>query len=708
MEKLSQLMQEHFIKNMCSTGKLYVADITGRDVWHEYLNSFENPGVWRNPQSNVYNCNHCSNFIRRYGNIVALNQNLELVTIFDVEIEGEYAHALKTLSTLIKSKAIANFFVETINELNELPYEKISRTAKSFQLGVAKNHKQYTKEEVEKFGRVTEDKVYTFHHFNLNIPKEFISFSGNSSDSIKATARDNVKVFERALVEIPLDTLELVRDLITQGSLLNGEAQLSKVSLFIQFKTEYEKVEPSKRSNWCWKYVPEALAKFKNELIGKLCSDLAEGMELNKACQEWNKLVDPVNYMKTTAPITKRQIQEAEKFVTENDYTASFNRRNATIDDMKASEIKHMKSDGGEAKPVGSIFDGVKPSTSTRHKKSEFDGIEEVSIDKFMADILPKCTSIEAFLKNNHETNMVTMTTAENDESKPIFKWDNNYSWTYNGNLAGKSMIKEEVKSKGGLVDGILRFSISWNESGSDNSDLDAWCLQPDRQKIGFSESFRKDRGNYRSSCGGQLDVDIMNPSGRLAVENIAFESLSKMNDGVYKFWVNPYSGSGSQGFKAEIEFNGEIYTYEYNRSVAANVVVAEVTLKNGVFSIEHKLPSAESNKEIYGLETNTFHPVNLVCLSPNHWGTNEAGNKHYFFMLKDAKNPVSIRSFHNENLSNALAEHRKVMEVLANTKMLAPTTGKELTGLGFNATVRDEIILKLGGTFKRVIKVKF
>jgi hypothetical protein len=171
-------------------------------------------------------------------------------------------------------------------------------------------------------------------------------------------------------------------------------------------------------------------------LIGVLCTELAEGKELNDACQAWNKRVDPANYMKAVAPITKKQIEEAKKFVEENGYEESFKRRFATIDDIKASEILHVNVGKGEIKPV-SIFDSVK-STSTRHKRSEFDGIDEVSIEKFMQDILPECTSMEAYLSNKHEGNLVSLTTANIKESKPIFKWTNNYSWTFNGNLAGK------------------------------------------------------------------------------------------------------------------------------------------------------------------------------------------------------------------------------------------------------------------------------
>ena len=412
--------------------------------------------------------------------------------------------------------------------------------------------------------------------------------------------------------------------------------------------------------------------------------------------------------MKATAPITRKQIDEAKKFVEENGYIESFDRRFATIDDIKVSEILHANAGKGDIKNV-SIFDNVK-STSSRHKRNEFEGIEEISIEKFMKDILPSCESIEVFLSNNHSGNMVSLTTANVPNSKPIFKWNNNYSWTFNGDLAGKSEIKQAVKDAGGNIEGILNFRLAWNDNKlDDNSDLDAWATEPNGSKIGYSTPYRKDRGgNSRSMMSGQLDVDNTSPSGKLAVENITWTDSSKMKDGVYKLWVNQFSARNSKGFKAEIEFDGETYCYEYNKPVSGNVNIAEVTLKNGVFSIKHIIPeSAVTSKEIYGLESNQFHKVNLICLSPNHWEGNNVGNKHYLFMLDKCKSPVSIRSFHNENLIPELLEHRKVMEVLGSTNSIE-STDKQLSGLGFNSTVKDELIIKASGTFKRMLKINF
>jgi hypothetical protein len=703
MTEFNKVIQAQFNK-MCTIGKLFRSSLTGQQIWDLYLSGFtkEQDPIFRDPNSSVHNCNFCKNFIRRYGNIISIDIDYNIITIFDVEAPEEFINVSEVLSKALKSVSISEVFFETFNELNSLPYESCTKTNMQFELGIAKNVKRYTKEEAELYGVVKPNEIRTFNHFHLSLPRLFVDLTGKSIEAIMADYRDAKNVFERAMQEISLDTLNLVKDLINQDSLLDGQTHLYKIEQFIPLKQQYDSTSSNKRSNWCWvNSYKLPFAKFKNELIGVLCTELAEGKELNEACQAWNKRVDPANYMKAKAPITKKQIEEARAFVEENGYTESFDRRFATIDDIKASEIKHINIGDGTIKSV-SIFNNVK-STSTRHKRSEFDNIEEVSIEKFMQDILPTCTSVEAYLSNKQDGNLVSLTTANNKESKPIFKWNNNYSWTFNGNLAGKSMIKDAVKTAGGKVDGVLRFSIMWSGDNIDNSDLDAHCIEPNRNEIYYSNK-------YSSRTKGNLDIDIIQPFQQMpkgAVENITYPSLQTMINGTYKFFIRQFNARNSKGFKAEIEFNGELYSYEYNQSVYGDIQIAEVTLNNGEFSIKHLLPESFSSKEFYGLQTNEFHKVNLVCLSPNHWNSNNIGNKHYFFMLEGCKCPTSIRGFHNENLLPELAVHRKVLEVLGTTNMINPVD-KQLSGLGFNATVRDELIVKLSGSFKRIIKIKF
>lgn len=699
MKTVRKQMQQQFDK-MVQTGKLFKSEVSGEELWEIYLNSFtpENDPVFRDPESSAHNCKLCNNFIRRYGNIVALDHNYNIMTMFDdfSNASDEYYNSLMQMSNRIKSSKIINVFVETFEELNSLPYEKINRNMLNFKLGMFTNYKQYTADEAKKFGVVNPEEIRTFEHFGLVIPSGLISMSNSSQGHITGIKRDNKNVFQRTLTEIPIDTLELVRDLIKQGSLLNGEAQLEKLEVTIKFKREFDNLSSEIKDNWCWLNSDNIYAKFGNELIGVLCRDLAEGVELNKACRDWNRRVDPANYMKAVAPITKTQIAQAQKFVEENGYEESFIRRVATIDDIKVSDILHINSD--TIIPKVSIFDNIK-SKSTRHKKSQFENIEEISIDKFMKDVLPTCTSVEAFLENRMKGNFVTMTTSKNKNSKPIFKWDNNYSWTYNGNLAGKSQIKEEVKKVGGVVDSYLRFSLMWNENGNSIVDLDAHCIEPDRNLIYYGNK----RGRY-----GVLDIDMIRPS-KVGIENIYFHE-SDLKLGTYEFKVHNYDGGKFDVFKCEIAIGDDVYSYSYDYPLDDKQTIAKVTLnKDLTYSIEHFISLSNENSissEIYSLNTNEFHKVNLLCLSPNFWGSN-VGHKHYFFMLDGCKTSKELRSFHNENLKAELLEHRKVLDVLGETTKVKPESN-QLSGLGFNATVRDELIVRCKGSFNRMLKIKF
>ena len=99
--------------------------------------------------------------------------------------------------------------------------------------------------------------------------------------------------------------------------------------------------------------------RFRNSVIGTLFIELSEGKDIEEAIKAYNYKVDPVNYMKASAPISQRQINEAFKFAQENGYESAFNRRFATLADIEAADIMHMS--GESSTKVVSIFDKVEP-----------------------------------------------------------------------------------------------------------------------------------------------------------------------------------------------------------------------------------------------------------------------------------------------------------------------------------------------------------
>ena len=84
MENFNKQIQAQ-LAVLTATGILFRSSISGQHVWDIYLRAFKDgqDPVFRDPASTTHMCNHCENFIRRYGNIVAIDDNLNIITMFD-------------------------------------------------------------------------------------------------------------------------------------------------------------------------------------------------------------------------------------------------------------------------------------------------------------------------------------------------------------------------------------------------------------------------------------------------------------------------------------------------------------------------------------------------------------------------------------------------------------------------------------------------
>ncbi len=155
-----------------------------------------------------------------------------------------------------------------------------------------------------------------------------------------------------------------------------------------------------------------------------------------------------------------------------------------------------------------------------------------------------------------------------------------------NTNIYAASAVKENVQAAGGKVDGILRFSIQWNDIEKDRNDLDAHCIEPTGEEIYF-----KHKKSVVTS--GYLDTDTMCPSIRVGIENITYPQTDHMVKGNYEFFVNCYwYRKGKSGFRAEIECGNHIYQYNYTNEIIENenVKVASVYFDGYSFHIKHYL----------------------------------------------------------------------------------------------------------------------
>lgn len=679
--EFKKLFQQNFADMVKDADTLFEVEIDKDEFWNLYLDSFPagTNEIYR--ERREHDCSCCRHFIKAIGNAVIIKNN-KIRTMWEFATgDTTWQPVINALDAYLKTKAVTNMYVSKFNSV-----------------GTNRNHET-----------LDDGKVTTWDHFYLELPQKFVDRSSRSIGDIQGSFRDTRNVFKRSLDEISEEAVLTVLELISSNTLYKGAEWKGALDKFLEYKRIYANLSESEKSNFTWENAKQAgiaVGRIRNHSIGTLLIDISEGVDLDTAVKKYEVIVAPANYKRPKAIFTKKMLEEAQKTITELGYMESLPRRFATLDDINVNNILFSNRDA--AKRISGamdVFGEMMAEVSTNPKK--FSKVEEISIEKFISDVLPTAKSIEAYLENRHAPNMVSLIAPKNADAQPMFKWNNGFSWAYSGNITDSDM-KERVKSAGGKVDGDLRFSIQWNEDGTDNCDVDAHCIEASGYHIYYASTARKPG---LSPTKGQLDVDITCPGSRIAVENITWANRKTMRPGTYKFYVHQFSGSAKKGFRAEIEFDGTVYAFDYNKTMhrGQDVYVAEVTLDaNGNFSIKEQLPSSASSKDVWNLKTNNFVPVTVMMYSPNYWDEQQGiGHKHYMFMLKDCVNTENPNGFYNEFLKNELTQHKRVFEALGG-KMAVESVEDQLSGLGFSSTKRNDLVVKVKGQTERIMRIKF
>lgn len=656
-------------KEMSSLTLLSV-DIDKDVLWQTYLASFPEGS---NPLYRVrtkHDCSCCRQFIKAVGDVVAIKDG-KVVTIWDVakpdKINPAYAIVAQAMADLVRSRPIKGYF---------LHYEKTAGTDRNFEA-------------------LGDGSSKPWDHFFVNIPTQYVVPEANIA-GISATKRTSVETFQRALTTISVEACQTVLELIAQNSLYRGAEHKFAVETFL--------TELAASPSSIWERAPKlpgSVTGIRNTSIGVLLVDLSEGMELEQAVKKFEAMVAPTNYKRPTALVTPGMVAKAKEQLKDLGLLSALDRRYAVLSDITVNDV--LFADRNARSAMGAdVFDQLATSSAKLDLK-RFDKVEEVHIDKFLADILPKAQSVEVLVENRHTGNFVSLIAPKDPTAGRLFKWDNGFSWSYAGGVT--DAIKERVKAAGGSVTGDLCCRLVWDNT----DDLDLWMIEPGNNRVGYSTCLR-----HPSRNGGVLDLDANGRDGMREdpAENIVYKKLSAMAEGLYTLKVNQFNqrNPDSKGFTAQVEFGGQTFTFIYEKPLKSDEWVEVATLKysrEDRLEIVKSLPTTTTGREVWGVKTQTFCPVNVITLSPNFWGEQASGNRHYFFMLDGCANPGEARGFYNEFLRSELDQHRKVFEMVGAKMPTAPAT-EQLSGLGFSSTVRNHVIARVKGSFNRDLKITF
>jgi hypothetical protein len=665
----------------------FVVDVDGDVLYQEYLAAFPegtNPLFKKNTE---HDCSCCKQFIRRAGAVVAIRDGALHTVWGDAasKAPAPYNVVAARLRDMVKASSIRDLF-------------RVGQTEASFGAAQTRSLDAET------------NKALTWNHFHTGeIPR---NYRIASPDQVRGDYRTTVQVFERGLLELAPDAVATVLDLVTANSLYRGEEHKPALVQFQKVQREYlAKKEGRARNLFVWANAGNPAARFRNTVIGTLVQDLSEGKDVEHAVKSFETKVAPTNYKRTTALITPGMVKKAMQTIEELGLESALERRFAVISDISVNDVKWV--DGAVKSSMkgglGEVL--MKHAVAAGKSAAKDEGrAEDISLDDFMTRILPEATGLELLFKNELVGNLMSLTAPVHPEPKQLFKWANDFAWSYGGNVADS--IKERVKKAGGKVDAVLRVSLSWYNY----DDLDLHVYEPPGRGV-HAGSSRIYFGNKRGWTGGTLDIDMNAGSGqtREAVENVYWSKAPP--DGAYRVVVNNYSHRETRnpGFVIEVESGGKLTHFTFNKAVrnGENIEVATLYVKNGVVErLEVGNPGITAGnvtQDKWGLKTEQYVKVSVVTLSPNFWGDNAVGNKHTFFVLDGAKNDEAARGFYNEFLHARLEPHRKVFEVIGDKTKCRPAdgSGDQLSGLGFSSTKKESFIVRAQmGKKQRVFNV--
>lgn len=635
-----------------SSSQLFLTDDSD-GLWSCYLNAFPQGTNDVFETRTEHDCNCCKQFVRRLGALVSVDPNTgERTTIWD-----------------------------TAAKKAEYPYNLVAEECRKYVLSKQIIAPFYTGESSygqKKSAVVKNGKSFLFYHFHGNTPKE--SLKPNPGEAI-GSWQSAKGVMARSLYELETDVISEVIAVVEEDAtaIYRAQEHLPTLKGFLALTHKFNAIKSDeRRDDFIWANCKNPHARIRNSAIGTLIEDLSEGKEWERAIASFEAKVAPSNYKRPKSIITPKMVEAAVAKIDELGYRASLERRHARIEDVSVRDVlfvdrsirPHMKD---------ALVESLMASAS-KGKVDNGSNFKDISLDEFIEDIMPQCSTIEVLLENRHENSLMTITAPKDPDAPSMFTWGNGFAWAYNGNNAD-SDITSRVKSAGGNTDAYFRVSLGWYNT----DDLDLHCRTPQGVEIYF--------GN---KCG-ILDVDMnAHSTVRNAVENMSWSSRPR--DGVYKFFVKNFRQRENVDTGCEVEVYGpnfrESFSAERVTSSDTHAVI-EVTIKDGMIAeVKSPMKRSSSSKNMWGLDSQKFHKVQTIMTSPNHWGDRPHGNKHYLFVLEGCKNPDPVRSMFNEFLKPDLHEHRKVMEAVA-SKTQVQYDDNQLSGLGLSSTRKSSLKIK-------------
>ena len=336
-----------------------------------YLASFPEGTDLLHITNTTHHCNCCFQFINNVGNMVTVNEDGTLDSIWNVaDAPHPYDSVAKALHEAVVTRDITGI------------YRREMRTYGAEQQG-------------------------GFNHFWVRLPKHLVTTDGEEGSLYEG----RVSVLRKSLRTITADSLKTVKELIDTKVLYRGETYKAVLEDYMELRSEHRAM-----NGWYWLNAARVGATLGSSALGKMLQKLSEGESLEGALAMFEAMVAPANYRRPVAVASQAQIDAAIKAIGD---PAALVRCHVAFHELSVSNMKWVRQASKEL-PGFNITSLMTPAKSVDISEEEF------------YKRLPEFLEIDVLLENRLTPRLFVFTGGRTNDG--IFKWDNTYAWSYMGN----------------------------------------------------------------------------------------------------------------------------------------------------------------------------------------------------------------------------------------------------------------------------------
>jgi hypothetical protein len=268
-KEFRDLLRSHF-KEMTDGGRpLFVVHDEPGELWNTYIESFPK-GTNETFRSNrEFDCHECRRFICLMGNVVVINDDYTLSSLWDFEVPEDtpkFGPVVGALSRFVHCNEVVGPFL-------------------SVEPGIGRE---------KTFHMIADGHVEAWDHFHVSLPAWVRRDSQKIVNKERGTISTSRHTLQRAVEEITGEAICAVLELIESNSLYRDAQWKMFVQELRDIQTQYADCPDEFQNNFLWFHSGHNSARIshiRDSSIGTLLVDLSAGMAVDEAVRRFEAVM---------------------------------------------------------------------------------------------------------------------------------------------------------------------------------------------------------------------------------------------------------------------------------------------------------------------------------------------------------------------------------------------------------------------------------